>query len=104
VLALDVPAQEIYDPLPLAFDHDGYVIQPLARFSLVARMLSRSNYHLDRMSSLIPTDLVLGCGAMSDTSVLRLLSIEQSARFYSGRLPNFRFRDGKSKRIAPTCT
>jgi len=82
VLAPDQPAQENYDPLPPAFDHEGYAIQPLARFSLVARVLSRSDYHLDRMSGLIPTDLALGWGAMSDTAVLRLLRIEQSDRFY----------------------
>jgi len=82
VLAQDEPLQENYDPLPAAFDHDGYVIQPLARFSLLARVLSRSDYHLDRLSSLIPTDLALGWGAMSDTAVLRTLKIEQNDRFY----------------------
>ncbi len=82
MLAQDEPQQENYDPLPPAFDHDGYMVQPLARFSLLARVLSRSDYHLDRLSSLIPTDLALGWGPMSDSAVLRTLKIEQSDRFY----------------------
>jgi len=82
VLAPDEPLQQNYEPLPPAFDHEGYSIQPLAAFSLQARVLSRSDYHLDRMSSLFPTDLALGWGAMSDSAVLRTIKIEQSDRFY----------------------
>lgn len=82
VLAQDQPQQENYEPLPAAFEHDGYLIQPLARFSLLARVLSRSDYHLDRLSGLIPTDLALGWGPMSDSAVLRALTIEQDHRFY----------------------
>lgn len=82
ILAQDEPSQQNYDPLPAAFDHDGYAIQPLARFSLLARVLSRSDYHLDRLSSLIPTDLALGWGPMSDSTVLHSLKIEQNDRFY----------------------
>jgi hypothetical protein len=82
ILAPDEPLQQNYDPLPAAFGHDDYVVQPLARFSLLARVLSRSDYHLDRLSSLIPTDLALGWGPMSDSTVLHSLKIEQNDRFY----------------------
>lgn len=82
ILAPDEPLQENDEPLPAAFTHDGYTIQPLARFSLLARVLSRSDYHFDSMSGLIPTDLALGWGPMSDSAVLGLLSFEQDHRFY----------------------
>jgi hypothetical protein len=86
VLAQDEPQQENYDLLPPAFDHDGYAIQPLARFSLLARVLSRSDYHLDRLSGLIPTDLALGWGPMSDSAVLPYLEdrAEQPLLFLVG--------------------
>ncbi|MDB5988122.1 MAG: hypothetical protein JWR16_3175 [Nevskia sp.] len=45
-------------------------------------MLSRADYRLDRMAWLIPTDLALGWGRMSDSAVLQTLEIEQSGRYY----------------------
>jgi len=65
--------------------HGDFELQPLADFSLEARVLSRHDYHLDAGSALSPTDLALGWGRMSDTAVLAALDISQSARFYSYR-------------------
>ncbi len=83
VLVAEEPLQEDYQPLPPAFAHEGYVIQPLAAFGLEARVLSREDYRWDSMAGLIPTDLALGWGRMSDTAVLDALEIEQGDRFYS---------------------
>jgi hypothetical protein len=83
VLVAEEPLQEDYKPLPSAFDHEGYLIQPLAAFGLEARVLSREDYRWDSMAGLIPTDLALGWGRMSDTAVLDQLEIEQGDRFYS---------------------
>ena len=54
-----------------------------ARYDITARILSREDYHVDRLSDLIPEDLALGWGPMSDNRVLRALEITQGARFYS---------------------
>ena len=81
MLAPDEPQQQDYAPPP-AFDAHGYALQPLAAFALTARVLSRADYRWDRLSGLVPTDLALGWGPMSDSAVLEKLSIEQSDRFF----------------------
>lgn len=53
-----------------------------ATYQLKARVLAREAYHLDAMSDLVPEDLALGWGPMSDNSVLRTIDISQSNRFY----------------------
>ncbi len=60
----------------------GYAIEPLARFSLEARVLRAERYWFDRGADLAPVDLALGWGAMSDTAVLEKLKISQGVRFY----------------------
>jgi hypothetical protein len=57
-------------------------LEALANFDIEARVLSKEIYHLDRESELVPVDLALGWGAMSDSEVLEKLSISQSGRFY----------------------
>ena len=53
-----------------------------ATYRITARVLSREDYHFDAMSDLVPEDLALGWGPMSDSRVLRTLEISQSNRFY----------------------
>lgn len=60
-------------------------LQPLAGFSIQARVLSRRDYSIGRESSLSPTDLALGWGAMAAPGMAEQLSVEQSARWYSYR-------------------
>lgn len=62
--------------------HGDYTLTPLADFEVEARVLARADYHLDELSALVPTDLALGWGRMSDSAVLAQLRISQSARFY----------------------
>ncbi|MGI8435773.1 MAG: hypothetical protein ACR2NX_02560 [Chthoniobacterales bacterium] len=72
----------------IAADRDGlhcarqFQLQPLAGFSIEARVLHRKNYHFDTSAELAPTDLALGWGRMSDQVVLDRLQISQSMRFY----------------------
>jgi hypothetical protein len=54
-----------------------------ARYDITARILGREDYHFDALSDLIPEDLALGWGPMSDNRVLRAFEISQGARFYS---------------------
>jgi hypothetical protein len=60
-------------------------LQPLAGFSVDARVLSREDYSLGREADLSPTDLALGWGRMRDDAVLSQLSIDQSNRWYHYR-------------------
>ena len=83
VLVADDPQQTPIGEAP-SFDVDGgrYRLQPLADFAVHARVLSREDYHLDRLASLVPTDLALGWGPMSDSAVLRQINISQGGRFF----------------------
>lgn len=65
-----------------AFAHGAIRLKPLAVFSIDARVLHRKSYRYDRGASLIPVDLALGWGPMSDQRVLDQLKITQSMRFY----------------------
>jgi hypothetical protein len=58
-----------------------------ADYVISARVLSRESYHFDRLSDLIPEDLALGWGPMSDNRVLRKIDVSQSNRFYYWRAP-----------------
>ena len=62
--------------------HGDYQLKPLAHFSVDARILHRKAYPYDRSAKLVPVDLALGWGAMSDQAVLDKLKISQSMRFY----------------------
>jgi hypothetical protein len=60
-------------------------LTPRARYDITARILGRADYHFDGLSDLIPEDLALGWGPMSDNRVLQAFEITQGARFYSWR-------------------
>jgi hypothetical protein len=60
-------------------------LQPLAGFSVEARVLSREDYSFGREADLSPTDLALGWGRMRDDAVLSHLDIDQSNRWYHYR-------------------
>ena len=62
-------------------------LTPRARYDITARILGREDYHFDLLSDLIPEDLALGWGPMSDNRVLRAFEITQGARFYTWK-PN----------------
>jgi hypothetical protein len=62
--------------------YGAYQLKPLARFSLDARILHQKVYGYDRESKLVPVDLAVGWGPMSDQAVLDRLKITQSMRFY----------------------
>jgi len=56
-----------------------------AQYDITARILGREDYRFDQLAELIPEDLALGWGAMSDNRVLEAFEITQGARFYSWR-------------------
>jgi hypothetical protein len=61
---------------------NGWTLQPLARYAIRARVLSRRYYDDDSTAALSPCDLALGWGRMSDEAVLERLAISQDARCY----------------------
>ena len=81
-LQSDVPASLGAFVLPAA------TLQPLAGFSLEARVLSREDYRFGREADLSPTDLALGWQRMRDDDVLAQLKISQSSRWYHYRWAN----------------
>jgi hypothetical protein len=56
-----------------------------ATYRVTARVLGREPYHFDSLSDLIPEDLALGWGPMSDSRVLKTIEISQGNRFYYWR-------------------
>jgi hypothetical protein len=56
-----------------------------ATYRITARVLGRETYHFDSLSDLVPEDLALGWGPMSDNAVLRTLEISQSNRWFYWR-------------------
>lgn len=70
------------------FQLPAATLQPLAGFSIEARVLSREDYRFGREADLSPTDLALGWLGMREEEVLSRLEISQSARWY-----HYRWRD-----------
>ena len=64
---------------------EGATVQPLAGFSVDARVLGREDYHLGREADFSPTDLALGWGRMTEDAVLAQLDISQGGRWYRYR-------------------
>ncbi len=81
ILAPDIPVQENLTAQPVK-DYGKYTITGLAKFSMKGRVLSSERYWIDGGSAIVPVDLALGWGKMSDSAVLDQLKISQRGRFY----------------------
>jgi len=88
VLVVDAPVQEDLQQATIRRVGD-YVIRPLARFHLSARVLGTERYRFDREAELAPVDLALGWGPMSDQAVLDQIDISQGGRFYHWSVKQF---------------
>lgn len=84
--ALQAPAQSPSELAAFAFK--GFQIQPMARFAIDARVLSREDYYLGKDAKLAPLDLALGWKRMADPAVYRQLDISQGRRWYFYRWQN----------------
>lgn len=81
-------AGPLQSPVPRAFASlrvGDARLQPLAGFSIDARVLSRRDYSHGREADFSPTDLALGWDRMRDDAVLAQLEIEQRGRWYHYR-------------------
>lgn len=82
VLVAEDPVQTPALPNEKPFQSGKFQLQPLAHFELEARVLARKIYRYDRQSALVPVDLAVGWGPMSNQAVLDRLTISQSMRFF----------------------
>ena len=88
MVAPNAPEQQPLRSNAGPFNRAGWTIIPIAEFSVEARILGRERYHWDAVAKLAPIDLALGWGPMSDSSVLRHISIDQHTRYF-----HWRFKD-----------
>ena len=88
VLVAAEPAQTVPEQMPM-LEKSGYAIKSLARYEIRARVLSKERYRWDRGADLVPVDVAVGWGAMSDTAVLNQLDISQGGRWYQWRSQTF---------------
>ena len=78
----DAPLQsEVPSSMP-SLPLEGATLQPLAGFSVEARVLGREDYRMGREADFSPIDLALGWGRMTEDAVLAQLSISQGGRWY----------------------
>ncbi len=82
VLIREEPEQLLLNGAEAPFASHGWVLKPLAIYSIKARVLSKASYFGTRNGELAPYDLAVGWGPMSDSAVLRKLEITQSGRWY----------------------
>jgi hypothetical protein len=81
VLATDAPQQVDLDH-GAVLQRDRTMLRTRAHFDITARVLSRKDYSHSAGGDLVPIDLALGWGRMSDSEVLANIDISQSGRFY----------------------
>lgn len=79
-VAPDFPRQRMLESP--SFEHMGYTVTPVASFELEALVLGAKHYNWGRTGRLVPVDLALGWGPMSDGKVVRKIGIHQYNRFY----------------------
>ncbi|MGE0754463.1 MAG: hypothetical protein AB7L92_04815 [Alphaproteobacteria bacterium] len=70
------------DPDRDSWQFENYTVRPLATIDMRARVLGKTKYFFDKESELAPYDLALGWQHMSDTEVLKHISISQAGRWY----------------------
>ncbi|WP_201315648.1 hypothetical protein [Dyella sp. EPa41] len=88
VLAADAPEQIDLDD-GASLQRGDVMLRTRAHFALTARVLSREDYHMDAGARLAPVDLALGWGRMSDSEVLKDITVSQENRFYHWHVDHF---------------
>lgn len=83
-IAEQEPLQSDLPPVP-TITHGRWTLTPRAHYDITARVLGNEGYGFDALAGLVPEDLALGWGPMSDNRTLKTMDISQGARFYSWR-------------------
>ncbi|CAN5708949.1 hypothetical protein BH11VER1_BH11VER1_12940 [soil metagenome] len=79
------PEQCACDKTTVPIAKNGWKLQPLASFTVEARVLGKAVYTKDFAATIATYDLALGWGTMSDPATLEKFSITQDNRFYEWR-------------------
>jgi len=75
------PLQSELLPSPTLI-YGRWTLTPRAHYDITARVLATERYRFDVLAALVPHDLALGWGPMSDNQVVDTMDISQSGRFY----------------------
>jgi hypothetical protein len=81
VVAGEDPRQTELEQATAISDRE-FKLYPRAQFSADARVLSRERYSQGKLADIVPLDIAVGWGRMSDSDVLEKLEITQGNRFY----------------------
>lgn len=83
------PLEPVQTQLDESFEveWEGYKIEAVAGFAIEALVLSRKDYSQGDLGALVPIDLALAWGKMSDPSWVKHLKVEQSERVYRWSFP-----------------
>lgn len=84
------PEEPVQTPLhpddAVAWDRDGFAFTAQARYRVTARVLGvRSYWGRDPQAPVLPLDVALGWGVMSDSTVLDQLEVWQARRWFNYR-------------------
>lgn len=82
ILVSELPQQKEFSQTPLSIPYKKVLLDPLVEYSVRARVLSTERYWIDRLARIVPVDVALGWGVMSDTKVLEQLKISQNGRVF----------------------
>jgi len=82
VLVKNDPVQVMIDDPMEPFKKAGFSLKPLARYTIDARIVHTKHYFSGYVAPLVPYDVAVGWGPMSDQKVLDQLDISQGNRFY----------------------
>jgi hypothetical protein len=82
ILVKSDPVQVMIDSPMDPIKKGDFVLKPLARYTISARILHTKRYWSGEIAGLAPYDIAVGWGPMSDQGVIDKLSISQGNRFY----------------------
>jgi len=81
------PLQQMLGADAPAFSRAGWQIHALATYDITARVLHKKRYYVGPDGDLAPYDFAVGWGPMSDSAILRKLTISQGNRFFFWEYP-----------------
>lgn len=87
ILCPKEPIQQDLPPKTKGWSHPkGYLITPLARFEVTARVLLTERFSTGREADLSPEDLCLGWGEMSNGAYLSQIKLAHVERYYQWQI------------------
>jgi hypothetical protein len=85
VLIKAEPQQSNYRQTKPALPMKGWLVEPVADYVIQARVLEAADYDSYPIDELVPRDLLLGWGPMSDSAVVEKLELNISNRYATWR-------------------